>query len=166
MSDAPIFPDLHGKVMPVRAAVLMTRANPKVLDHPACPYDTATKDFLKTFVPTDLAQAPAVHLADLNDFDGVELVEEQLLSSINAMRSFAPEMAGKPMDEKIQYHKTISGLLEKFTSLREKLAGVKEAGEFTKVVMDIVQDIMTAEQRTLVMERLEPYVRTATKTNQ
>lgn len=159
MAENLVFPDLVNKVLPVRAAILMVRNNRSVLEDPNCPYDKVTKEFLMTFCDTGatpLAPNGEISNADLDDY---EIVEKQILRSINEMTNFQKDLATSDLSDKLSYHKVISGLLEKFITLREKTRGVKEAAEFMKTTMGIVQDIFTPEQRTMIMERLAPYSR-------
>lgn len=61
-------------------------------------------------------------------------------------------------NEKIQYFKTISNLLEKLVSLQERAMGLKNVHEFHKAVMEVMEEVLTPTQRTDVMQKLQDVI--------
>lgn len=56
--------------------------------------------------------------------------------------------------ERMSYFRTATSLLDKLVGLQERAAGLKKVHEFQQTILDIMEDILEAGQRTEVMDRL------------
>lgn len=58
------------------------------------------------------------------------------------------------ISEKNAYYRTATSLLEKLIALQERSLGLKQIHEFQASVMDIMESVLTQNQRNEVMEKL------------
>lgn len=165
MSSIPFPVIAPERLIPIRAALALFRQNPSLLDE--APYAPDVKSFFQEIIKTDNMFRMSAEDIE-TEFDGVQswdLVEKQIRLSLQQLINLQIEVDQKNVKERLEYHKMVAGLLERLTNIKEKNASVKEAAKFMSTVMEIIDSIMTPDQRTLIMERLEQFVPTSGGTN-
>lgn len=137
------FPALNEPALWDIALVLrLVRENAHVLDD--APYSVE----IKSWFLRQLVVVPGS--AEIGD------LETEARALFQQMKTLSGEIAASnDVKEKIAILKVGAQLLEKLLILQERAADVKAYAKFQRDVIDILQEILNPEQRTLVMDRLK-----------
>lgn len=126
------------------------------------PYGGEVENFFKEFFPSAtkeiiLPPTDASHLTKAPDRYDV-LIEKTAGYIIDL-----EQVKNKTTDsgEAIQFYKAITGLMEKLIGLQERLLGMKQVSDFHRAVIDVMNDVLSADQRTQVMEKLDNAIKGA-----
>lgn len=150
------YPTLDENAISVIARVY--EANPQYFDHPDCPYDQITKDIFKGNAKfQDFDTHTDVKIANSDDL----LTQiTQLSKELKAYGQSIKTEEGTSASDRNTYFRLSVTLLEKLVDIKEKIANVKSYEQFNNEVLDIMDKILTPDQRTTVMQRLESLVTT------
>ena len=128
---------------------------PDYFDSPDCPYPDTIKDLFRG------------ELAYL-DFDSHDtkssnpLTDDEIIKNISDIHSKLQNYwndvknSDKGSDKNTFFRVSVA-LLEKLVSLRKEMSGIKHANQFIAETMTIMEDVLSADQRNEVMERLEKF---------
>jgi hypothetical protein len=117
---------------------------PGLLDMPECPYSNEMKQFIRKLAGA--GNGKTVETADL---------EEEARQLYDELTEFGQELTTDDVSERMAWFRTRTNLLEKILSIKERTRTLKQMGEFEERVIGILEDVMTADQRTEVMARLK-----------
>ncbi|KQS84270.1 hypothetical protein [Rhizobium sp. Leaf383] len=123
--------------------------NPEYLNDPKCPYTQTVKDYFTQQV----AQTSAV--PDLFEGDDVVAIERQIQKLINDLEVYGQSLGAGDASEKLQYFKTKNSLIEKLLSNMERVTNLKLINEFRSVVIQFMDEILTPDQITIFMQRID-----------
>ena len=143
-------------LLPIRALVEAIAANPRYLEAPECPYPADVKEFFARI--TARAAPPEVPASIFDgETDKVEVLERELATLIADFKRFGQELPAGDAD-KLQYFKTQASLLEKLTSLQERTLNLREMSEFQSILLGIMDEILTVDQRDDFKKRLRNHL--------
>jgi len=152
------FPPLNSdKLLPLKVVCQGLKDDPAYLDRPDCPYSPEVRDWLKA----NLSTRPAVAVpesesdVDLNDPESWDDISKKALKLYSDLEKLAAP--GNDVGENIAIIKTKAALLERLITVGDKALGHKEVAEFKRIVLGIMDDVMSPDQRTSVMEKLERF---------
>jgi hypothetical protein len=114
--------------------------NPNAFDDPECAYGPEIREWFAKDSGAGGVQAIA---AAIGEIQGLESEARELYGLLKGQK------------ESIAYVKVGTQLLEKLIDCQERAAGIAEIEQFKRVVLEIMGDIMTPEQRTQFMDRLK-----------
>lgn len=84
-------------------------------------------------------------------------IEQEAMELLKELKDL--KAAGKlDTDTKIQVIKAKTALIEKVVNIQERFYNVRKVAHFQKVVIDILTDLVPEDDRSVMMERLEPYL--------
>ena len=130
--------------------------NPDYLDDPECPYEDDTRKILLRLVPKGNIKNRIKEIQTLDpEEDRWEFLDREVQSLYNDLKKQAEVLGTSTSSEKMSYFRTATSLLEKLVSLQERTVGLKRIGEFHTTVMEVMDDILSPDQRTTVMKKLE-----------
>jgi hypothetical protein len=154
------YPEIDaGALMPIRCVFQEMRNDPLWLERRGCPYDSETIEALKElFVQV---RAPRETAADDEDDDALEgsdkwdSIDKELTSLFKELRNYAKDL-DKEQDQKdkMAYFRTATSLLDKITSIGERVQNVKAVSDYTSRVLVVFDEILNPEQRTLAIAKL------------
>lgn len=133
-----------------------------------CPYDTDTRDVLRgllevrevvvekvveKIVKSDGVGRPKK--GKLNS-EGIQDVENELRQVLKDLREMGvgDDVSGK---EKLDILKAKTTTIEKLVVLQSTIFDVKRISEFMRVVISVLDDVVTEDGRKLFLDRIEPY---------
>jgi len=125
--------------------------NPGYLDRPDCPYGTALKNALNGLRGAG-TQVEAIFNENTEDLD---VIERELKELLTKMKNFGEKLDGLDANEKIQYFKASTGLWEKLIGMQERTLNLKKLSDFQSCVVEIMDDLLSVDQREEMMKRLE-----------
>ena len=147
-----------GLLLPIRCVFDGMLNDPLWLERRQCPYDTETVDALRDLWVTFRASKEIVvptAVTSINDGENKwDNIETELTSLYDDLRNHSKTMTLDDAKEKMAYFRTATSLLDKITSIGERVQNVKAVSDFQARVMMIFDEVLTPEQRTTAMEKL------------
>lgn len=141
--------------------------NPDYFTNQDCPYEGRTLILLQSMcaVPAEvegdgkpevpLHEQAKQQLAQVVNMDEMETtIEQDLMTVLTELKLYGKTLTNSDNTERMSYFRTVTSLLEKLVALRERAAGVKQVKEFESAVLGVMEDVLTSEQRTQVMDQL------------
>lgn len=124
------------------------------------PYSQATEGLLTTwFLEQRRALGSVSDLPDVpvpvDNRDPWEMLYEESKALFLQLKTVSARSEGDT-NERMQYFRTATALLEKMVSLQERAHSLKEIGDFQRMVLSVMDSVLTPTQRTSVMEQLRP----------
>lgn len=123
--------------------------DPSYLEHPSCPYEADIKSFFDGIVPRKDASKTKSDDKDIS-------IELNVL--YDELTDFKDRLGVEDVAEQMSYFRTRTALLEKILALKERAAGLSEIAVFQEIVLGILDDLMTPDQRTDFAKRLKDYL--------
>ncbi len=143
-----IFPDLNEQLGLVFD---LMKADPGYLDDPDCPYTDETRDFLAKWVEKPAGET-------LEPKDKWEKLERETQRLYDELKDSKDNLSIEDHAERMSYFRTATSLLDKLVGLQERAVGLRAIGEFHQTVLDIMEEVLDAGQRTEVMNRLKEVI--------
>lgn len=140
------YPDLNQEL---DVALDLAKQDENYLLSPECPYSEKTK-----VVFTLLVDEVEVDEDDGDDSKWSKL-ERETQRLYKDLKKTSKELTGDDHAEKMSYFRTATSLLDKIVGLQERAVGLKQISVFQQTVIDIMEDVCDAGQRTEVMARLK-----------
>lgn len=151
------FPNItYDSILPFMVVLQKVSQDPSILDSSSCPYTPEVITFLRSLSPeTSIMSAETLFGEEDSD---VEVIEAEIKNQISYLSEMKLTMGGKTQKEKMDFLKISTTMLEKLVALQEKSSNMQQINEFRSEIMSIFEQILSPDQRTLVMERLETYL--------
>ena len=131
----------------------IAESNPEFFTNPKCPYSERFKDLFK----------PKTISAGIESIDPSEPMSDQdILKRINALARQL-ETYGKTAIESGNssdantFFRLSASLTERIISMRERVANIISVNEFVEEVLNVMEDILNADQRNEVTDRLKKF---------
>jgi hypothetical protein len=146
----------------LHTAVTLTIEDREYLTDPECPYDPKTKQFVNEVVsfrqgwqvmaekPTEEKQ-PSTPVSE-DEIDST--LASDLHSVFRELKDYGKGIAASDQTERMAYFRTATSLLERLVNARERALGVKQIKDFQDTVLTIMEEVLSPDQRTDVMDRL------------
>lgn len=146
-------------IAPFRVLKQMLANNPALLDEPNCPYPDDIKLFLKELMMPGMDHRPAEIIAAVSvDFDDPDALIQEFEKLYREIQAVTKESAKLDPNERIQWAKAATGLLEKIVTLKEKSFNIRSHSQFQRKVIDLIDVVLAPEQRTEFVRRLGDYL--------
>lgn len=131
------------------------KEDPDYLKNDDCPYSDEVKALFEGVREVVVPGGLVTPLAVKTTWDKLQ---EEMASIFDELNEIGEELENnesvEPKD-KINYVKAKAGLMQKLVEMQERVHGIQQISAFYRVVMDIMENVLTIDQRTKVMERLE-----------
>lgn len=153
------YPQIDPKMLvPLRIIAAELAENPGYLDDESCPYDPDLKDFLSVFGPQNIKNTPQT--GPKSSFLGSRgdkwaAMEGEAAALYQELKDFGENLSVDDVAERMSYFRTSTSLLEKIISINERAMGLKQIHEFQQTVLDVIENVLTTDQRTKVMGLLK-----------
>ena len=159
----------------------LLESDPAYLDVPECPYDEGLRNQLKGMLSPKIVEVPVEKIVERIVEKRVEvaaaaaegggkrgpktsaassnsdLIAKELVDIQSDIRQLKIDSKALQPGDKVQILKTRAALVEKMIVMQERTTNIKRVSMFMSIVMSILDDITTDEQRQVVMKRLEPF---------
>lgn len=146
--EKPYYPVLNEKNIPLIQSLY--ESNEDYFKNPECPYTESTIN-LFTGKVFDIATTTVKQMDDSETIEQINMVYQQLMAyGVEAQRS-------DNATDKNMYFRVATTLLEKLVSIKEKMSNLKHINAFIGSVLQIMDEVLTADQRGRVMERLKEF---------
>lgn len=133
-------------ITPLQALALQFAEDPNIFESKDCPYSATLKEGLRKLL------VPVTH-PDGTVFSNDEIVVE-ITDLYKTLKNVT--MSGDTR-EQIALMKTTADLLTKMVALKEKAISIREVASFQRAVLEILDSIITPQQRAEFVERLGKY---------
>jgi hypothetical protein len=144
-----IFPDLNHEL---GLALQLVKQDFTLLSDEDCPYAEDVKAILRKLVE----EADVVEESPRDKWDRLERETQALFDELKDSKD---NLSIEDHAERMSYFRTATSLMDKLVGLQERAVGLKAIGLFHQTVLDIMEDVLDAGQRTEAMQRLEKVVR-------
>lgn len=154
MSDDIFYPPINQQQIALISRLY--EAHPNYFDRPECPYSKEVKEaFKKTGMVHDF---DTHNISELPNSDNMlEQINQLMYELKNYGQSINSEETTSASDRNTYFRLSVT-LLEKLVDIKEKIGKIKDYEVFTTAVLDVMDRILTPDQRTEVMEKLERLV--------
>lgn len=159
-----IYPELTTpKLVPFNIILQQWGQDETFLSRKECPYTSEVKEFLLKLDPFreevgmgEGSEGDAGGVTVTSSITTLQQIEEQLFTLLNDLTQYvaAHQKSFKP-NEAMQAFKTRMALTDKLTIIQTRVAGLKEIHEFQEEILQIMDGVLLADQRTEVMEKLK-----------
>ena len=161
MATYPKLPD--GFEIRLQAVVLASNGTGKeYLEAPECPYTTKEKDFLRKILAQEIRIEVSTDWID-EAGDKFESMLREVEKTISEMKALENDLVGAETSDRVAVLKAKTTLLEKWTSLKERIYTLKEISEFQSVILETLDTVCNKDQRNEFMKRLQ-HLRSVTET--
>lgn len=132
------------------------------LRSPDCPYDAQIKNIFDRAIAfgngsseeekeSTEAKHPSTPVSE-EEIDST--LAEDLYTVFTELKNYGKSISSSDQTERMAYFRTATSLLERLVNARERALGVKQIKDFQDTVLTIMEDTLSTDQRTEVMERL------------
>lgn len=133
-------------VAPISLVLRKIEEDPTYLDDPECPYLDQMKDMLTGM---------RALRGETEEFDAMDVdLEKEISTLYKELSDFGRGLTGDDNSERNTYFRLSVSLLEKLLVLQERAAGLNNFRQFVNGVMNIMEDQLSPDQRTNIVERL------------
>lgn len=147
------YPELNEKDL--KLIIRIYEDDPDYFDDENCPYDSEIKEFFKG--------EASVHYFDTHGSAASKPPsDDDILAQVTALYDRLNEYWNDVKDsenssDKNTYFRVSVSLMERLTTLKEKMSNLKNVNTFMAEVLQIMDEILTPDQRNEIMKRLEKF---------
>lgn len=146
------FPNIsEDQVLLIRRVLRTINENPDYLSSPKCPYTDLVKEFL-----AEQSRAGTGEGTDMfSEGNDVDVIDKQIKKLMSDLETYGQGLQSGDTSEKLQYFKTKNSLIEKLLTNLERAANLKQVNEFRSIVIQFMDEILTPDQITTFMQRID-----------
>ena len=145
-------------LLPVHAVIDKMLDDPLALERPGCGYPPEVIASLKSLwekMKGRQQPAPVSRIAAMGDTDKFEALGLELTELFDSLRDLSANIPVEDTKERLTYFRTAAALLDKLTGISERLHNVKSVSDFQTRVISVFDEILTPEQRTAALTKLD-----------
>lgn len=146
----------------LHTVITLASEDSEYLKDPQCPYDDKIKRVINDVIsfregsitpPKESTEEkkPSTPISE-DEIDSTLAVD--LYTVFSELKSYGKTIGASDQSERMAYFRTATSLLERLVNARERALGVKQIKDFQDTVLAIMEDTLSIDQRTEVMERL------------
>jgi hypothetical protein len=149
MAFYPIIKD--EAVLTMQIVVQSLEKDPGYLDSAECKYS----DTVKAFFRRATASTTPVSIDLFDGEDDLQVIDGQIQKVLSDLEAMGAQMVNAEPNERVNYFKAKTTLLEKLVTMKEKVFNLKELNDFRNTLIATLEDICTKDQITTFMQRLD-----------
>lgn len=156
-----LYPDVS--VQQMRLVEVMRRLHKEHPDYflnPACPYPIEIERYFRAWFDAPLGTTEVtedVRAERLTGEDKWDALYREVVELYASLKNAKP--SGGDSAESMAYFRTATGLLDKLVSHQERCLGIKQVQEFHTAVMEVMESVLSEDQRNTVMAQLKEAIR-------
>jgi|GEM_PF-6931204 len=153
MATYPKLPD--GFEIRLQAVFLASNGIGKeYLEAPECPYTAKEKEYLRKLLFQEAKIEASTDWID-EAGDRFDVMLREVEKTISEMKALENDLVGAETSDRVAVLKAKTALLEKWTSLKERIYTLKEVSEFQSVILETLDNVCNKDQRNEFMKRLQ-----------
>ncbi len=117
-----------------------------------CPYTSDIKEILRRLRSKD--SQVLNDAKDGFDLDKADVLLHETQDTYRDLKDFGKYLNAEDVSERMSYYRTRTSLLEKLYDLSDAAKKADEYVKFKRVVLQLMEELLTDEERTLFLERL------------
>jgi len=154
----PFYPSLRDEtIMTLNVVVQNLAKDPGYLNNPECPYSDTIKKFFSS--SRTIGEGKKEEVEDLFALDDgeedLDKIEEQVKAIINDLEDFGRKLSVSDSTDKMGYFRTKTSLVDKLLTMRERVYNIKEINDFKMTLLGFMDEVLTKDQITDFMKRLD-----------
>lgn len=140
-------------IMTFEIVIQNMEENPEFLDAIECHYSDTVKNFFRKRVGVGVG---AVVGGDIFlGKDELYVLDEQVTKVLSDLESFGQSLGRADVNEKAAYFRVKTSLLEKLITMKERIVNLKEINDFKTIILGFMGEILSKDQITTLMQRLD-----------
>jgi hypothetical protein len=157
------YPDLTDHATwAVKTILTLASEDVLYLRSPDCPYDAQFKNIIDRAIAfgngsreekEESTEKPPVS-APVSEDEIDSTLAGDLHSVFTELKAYGKTIGQSDQTERMAYFRTATSLLERLVNARERALGVKQIKDFQDTVLTIMEEVLSPDQRTDVMDRL------------
>ena len=147
-------------------------ADPEIFDRPDCPYDIDVRKVLKEILEIEVrVEERVVEKRVVNDGgerrkkapglneEDQEKIATELAELLEQLKDMEEGEGEKELDQtaRLAVFKLKTTIIEKIINLRERVLNVKRIAQFEAVVIGVLDDLVSEDDREVFLDRIAPY---------
>ncbi len=152
------YPTIRDEViMSLNAVVLNMEKDTGYLDSNECPYSEQVKSFFRKKIASEGGGSKgSIDLFQIGEGEtDLDKLTEQIMAVINDLEEFGRKLTIADSPDKMGYFRTKTALIEKLVNMRERVFSIKEINEFKSTILSFMDEVLTKDQITEFMRRLD-----------
>lgn len=144
-------------IMSLTAVVGMMEKEPGYLDSPECPYSDDIKNFFRKKIEyggSGKKEVPDIFKLEEGESD-LDKLKEQIQAIINDLEDFGRKLDVSDSTDKMGYFRTKTALIDKLVNMQERVYNIKEVQDFRNTILAFMSEVLTKDQVTQFMQRLD-----------
>jgi hypothetical protein len=144
-------------ILSLNAVVLNLEKDPGYLDSPECHYSEDIKQFFRKKIEyggSGKKEVPDLFKLEEGETDLGKL-EVQIRTIINDLEDFGRKLDVSDSGDKMGYFRTKTALVDKLVSMQERVFNIKEVQDFRNIILGFMNEVLTKDQVTSFMQRLD-----------
>jgi hypothetical protein len=129
--------------------------DPDYLDSPECPYSPSVISFFRARGKgKEKEEVDNLFALEEGETD-IDKIEEQVKAIINDLEDFGRKLNVSDSTDKMGYFRTKTSLVDKLLTMQERVYSIREINEFKTILLGFMDEVLTKDQITDFMTRLD-----------
>lgn len=155
----PFYPSVRDEtILGLNVVVQNLEKDPSYLDSPECTYSDTVKDFFRKKIVvgggSNLDHNIDLFAKEEGETD-LDKLKDQIIAVINDLEDFGRKLTIADSTDKMGYFRTKTALIEKLVNMQERIFNVKEINDFRNTLLGFMNEVLTKDQVTDLMKRLD-----------
>lgn len=143
-------------IMTMKVVVENMKQDPDYLDQRECPYSETVKTFFRDRGEGKEKRGNIEDLFSLEENEtDLDKIEDQIKAIINDLEAFGRKLDISESTDKMGYFRTKTALIEKLLNMQERVYNIKEINDFKMTLIGFMDEILSKDQITDFMTRLD-----------
>lgn len=153
----PFYPTVKDEtILSLNVVVQNLEKDPNYLENTDCPYSDTVKAFFKRKIEHNGSSNIAIDLFEKEEGEtDLDKLKEQIQAVINDLEDFGRKLTVSESTDKMGYFRTKTALIEKLVNMQERTFNIKEINDFRNILLGFMNEVLTKDQVTTLMQRLD-----------
>lgn len=141
----------------IKMIIALALENATYFEDEACPYGADFKNAFLSLIKRKVVIDQPGETTSAQTFSDDEIdanIAGDLYKVFTDLKDYGKKIPESDQTERMAYFRTATSLLERLVTARERALGIKQVRAFQDTVLSIMEESMSPDQRTEVMERL------------
>lgn len=147
-------------LIPLRVVLEMLETHGEAyLSSEDCPYDEETKELFRSFLTHEGTLPGEEGAEDISS--NLDFIISEVKMLYKELKQYSSKLGNGDTTQLMNSYKTRAQLLERLIKAYNDVFGLKQHNEFIRTVLEVMDEILSKDQRTEVMDRLRAVLQQA-----
>lgn len=150
------YPSLREEtILALNVVVQNLEQDSNYLDNTDCPYSDPIKNFFRKKISVSGSNIVVDVFEKAEGETDLDKIREQIVAVINDLEDFGRKLTIADSTDKMGYFRTKTALIEKLVNMQERTFNIKEINDFRNTLLGFMNEVLTKDQVTQLMQRLD-----------